>query len=323
MLDRPATAIAAIPRDLPTGARLPMIVLLPGGEHTKQKHDHGCWAWWSDFRLGDIETALRRGTLSRADFRGPVRDEDIAQWNKMLGESPYRGSVIVTPFVINRQTQIIPHGTMITPFLRQLVERARRELPVLATRESTALAGVSVGGLWSLYCGSSLSDLFGTLLGVQPYTEDYERLLRKTIKARTTSQRIRIVTALGDRLRTTNVHLVKGLQADGIAVEVAEYPGYHNRDFAAGSGGIDMMLTLDRSLERSAPVVASTDAGVVASAAPSTSSSAAPQATIAPPSIAPPPPPRKSRLGWFLGAAGIGVVATIAIVLRRRVTSGS
>jgi hypothetical protein len=191
MLDRPATAIAAIPRDLPVGARLPLIVLLPGGEHTKQKHDRGCWAWWSDFRLGEVETALRRGSLSRADFNGPVRDEDIAQWNRTLGEGRYRGSVIVTPFVINRQTNIVPHGTMVTPFLRQLVERARAELPVIPTREATALAGVSVGGLWTLYCGSMLADLFATLVAVQPFTEDLDRLLRKTIKARSAPQRVR------------------------------------------------------------------------------------------------------------------------------------
>jgi hypothetical protein len=310
MLGRNAKVIAAIPRDLPSGTKLPMAVLLPGGIHGKQPPDRGCWAWWSDFHLGDTLATLRRGHIESNDAQGLLNDAQLAAMNATLAAHPWQPMVIVTPWVLSRQTNPVPHGEMVTPFLRQLVERARAELPVIATRESTALAGCSVGGLWSMYCGAQLSDWFSTLVAVQPFTEDLERLLRKTLKARTAPQRLRMVTALQDRLRPMNVKLAGLLEKDGIDLELVEYPGDHNWKFPAGPGGLDMLMTIDAALERPAPAVA---------LAPSPAPAPAPSPAIASaPVSAPAPAASPSRTPWLVAGAASALAVAFALSRRRR-----
>lgn len=243
-----STAVVAIPKDLPPGGRLPLVVLLPGGHHNMQRHDKGCWGWWFEYKLGEIETALRRGNLTNKDFWALGRPHEIEQFNSYLEATPYRGAVIVTPWVVGRQLDPAPHGAMVAAFLRDLVERARKELPVLDTRESTGLGGMSSGGLWAIHAGSACSDLFGTLVATQPFTEDLVKPLRAAVNARAMPQRLRMVTSLNDHQRDSTIELSQALLTDKIEHEFYEYLGAHSAAFAAGPGGLDAMLTFDRAL---------------------------------------------------------------------------
>lgn len=244
----PSTAIAAVPKGLAPGERLPLVILLPGGHHNMQRHDKGAWGWWSEYRLGEIDAALRRGDLTQDDFRHLARPRDLEWFNSLLAVTPYRGAVFVTPWVVGRQLEPAPHGTMVAEFLRDLVARAREELPVHASREATGLGGMSSGGLWTLYSGSMCSDLFGTLVATQPFTEDLVKPLRAAVNARAMPQRLRMVTSDYDHQRQSTVELSEALHADGVAHDLVEYMGPHSAGFAAGPGGLDAMLVFDRSL---------------------------------------------------------------------------
>ena len=246
--DGNTTAIAAIPRDLAPGLRLPLVVLMPGGHHNMQRHDTGCWGWWSEYRLGEIDGALRRGTLSNQDFRALARPSDLELFNAYLANTPYRGAVLVTPWVVGRQLDPAPHGAMVGAFLRDLVARAREELPVHQDRASTGLGGMSSGGLWALHAGASCSDLFGSVVATQPFTEELVKPLRAAVTARAHPQRLRMVTSVDDHQRKSTVELSEALHADGIAHDLVEYLGAHSAAFAAGPGGLDALLTFDRSL---------------------------------------------------------------------------
>lgn len=244
----PSTAIVGIPRDLAPGDRLPLVVLLPGGHHNMQRHDQGCWGWWSEYRLGELDEALRRGAVDDTDFRRMARPRDLELFNAALASTPYRGAVYVTPWVVGRQKVLAPHGAMVTPFLRDLVERARAELPVLPLREATGLGGMSTGGMWTLYSGPALADLFGTLIATQPFTEELLRELRAALRGQTAPQRLRMVTSDHDHQRDPTYELAAALRADGIEHELFEYHGGHSALFAAGPGGLDALLHFDRAL---------------------------------------------------------------------------
>jgi len=246
--DGASSAVVAIPKDLPAGARLPLVVLLPGGHHNMQRHDKGCWGWWFEYRLGETETALRRGHLTNKDFWALGRESEIEQFNEYLAATPYRGAVIVTPWVVGRQLDPAPHGAMVAAFLRDLVERCHRELPVIGTREATGLGGMSSGGLWAIHAGAACSDLFGTLVATQPFTEELVRPLRAATNARVHPQKLRMVTSENDHQRDSTLELSRVLGEDGIAHELHEYRGAHSAAFAAGPGGLDAMLTFDRAL---------------------------------------------------------------------------
>jgi iron(III)-salmochelin esterase len=246
--DGNTTAIVGVPRDLAPGARLPMVILLPGGHHNMQRHDKGCWGWWSEYRLGEIDAALRRGTLNEKDFRLLGRANEIELFNEYLATTPYRGAILVTPWVVGRQLDPAPHGAMVAAFLRDLVARAREELPVLATRDATGLGGMSSGGLWALHAGSTCSDLFGTVVATQPFTEELVKPLRAAVTSRVHAQKLRIVTSVDDHQRKSTVELSQALVSDHIEHELIEYLGAHSAGFAAGPGGLDALLSFDRYL---------------------------------------------------------------------------
>lgn len=243
-----STAVVAVPKDLQPGLRLPLVVLLPGGHHNMQRHDKGCWGWWSEYRLGEIDAALRRGNLGLKDFRDLGRPSDLEHFNGLLENTPYRGSILITPWVVGRQLDPAPHGAMVAEFLRELVARARDELPVLPTRDATGLGGMSSGGLWALHAGAACSDLFGTVVATQPFTEELVKPLRAAVTGRKQPQRLRMVTSEYDHQRKSTVELSEALHADGIEHDLVEYPGAHSAGFAAGPGGLDALLVFDRAL---------------------------------------------------------------------------
>lgn len=248
-----STAVVATPRDLAPGARLPMAILLPGGHHTMQRHDQGCWGWWSEYQLGDAETALRRGELTRADFKGMGLERHRRAMNELLASRAYRGMVLVTPWVVGRAAWPASNGRQVTSFLRQLVTRARAELPVLATRDATGLGGMSTGGLWTLWSGTACADLFGTLVALQPYTEDLVPQIRQQIAARNGVQRIRMMTSDYDHQRESTLALSDKLTVDGVAHELVDSSGPHSAEFAGGPGALDALLTFDRALRGERP----------------------------------------------------------------------
>lgn len=244
----PNTAVVAVPKDLAPGELRPLVILLPGGHHNMQKHDKGCWGWWSEYRLGEVDAALRRGHVDAKDFRGLARARDLELFNTVLAAQPYRGAVLVTPWVVGRQLDPAPHGAMVRAFLRELVARARDELPVIPSREATGLGGMSSGGLWTIYAGSACSDLFGTLVATQPFTEELLKPLRGAVRERAMRQRLRMVTSDTDHQRDPTLELSAALAADGVEHELVEYAGPHSAGFAAGPGGLDAMLVFDRAL---------------------------------------------------------------------------
>ncbi|MGZ3423649.1 MAG: hypothetical protein ACXVEE_37655, partial [Polyangiales bacterium] len=250
---RPTPAVVALPKDLAPNTKLPLAILLPGGEHTMQKREHGCWAWWSDFGLGEMDTAMRRGTLTDADLHGFADETQRASLNARLALHPYRGMAIVTPFLLRRQTELGPHGAMNLPFLRMLVERCRKELPVSTDRMSTGLGGVSATGLWALWLGAQLDDLFSTVVAVQPYTDGYEKTLKKVIESRKQPQRLRVITSTGDKLHAPALKLIEDLRKKGTSIDHASYPGPHEPKFVQGTGGAEMLLSLTELLTAPAP----------------------------------------------------------------------
>jgi predicted esterase len=244
-------AIAAVPRDLAPGERAPLIVLLPGGHHMNQRYDVGVWGWWSEYLLGEAMTALRAAPpLTSKHFWDYALPAQVEKFDAAVRKTPWRHAIVVTPWVVGRQTELEPHGAMIVPFLRDLVARVRRELPVIPTREATGLGGMSAGGMWALYCGARLSDQFGSVIAIQPYTVGLVAPLAEAIEARPhgRAQRVRILTSEDDHQRESTCELAFQLRAAGVELELDEYRGLHRWEFAAGPGIYDTLLHFDRWL---------------------------------------------------------------------------
>jgi hypothetical protein len=242
-------AIAAVPRDLPPGARAPLVILLAGGHHMMQRFDVGCWGWWSEYLLGEAMTTLRGAPpLTSRNFWDYALPAQVARYDAAVRAVPWRHAIIVTPWVVGRQWELEPHGGMILPFLRDLIDRARVELPVVPTREATGLGGMSAGGMWSLYCGAQLADRVSSVIAIQPYTVGLVSPLAAAVLARPRAQRLRILTSEDDHQRESTCELAYELRSAGVELELDEYRGLHRWEFAAGPGILDSLLHFDRWL---------------------------------------------------------------------------
>ncbi len=330
---KPSTAVVGIPKDIPAGTKLPLVVLLPGGHSNWQPHDAGCWCWWSEYDLGGCETALRRGTLDAKDFQDWARPEELVTFNANLAKKPYQGVIVATAWCLTRDYVLEANGKMNSEWLHQLVERCRIELPVIPTREATGLGGMSSGALWALYCGAQCEDIFGAVDACQPYTRDLVQVLRRAVNARKTDQKLRIIGATEDRLRIPTNELVSALRTDGVPFEYYEYLGQHNQRFAAGPGGIETLFHFDRALrgqrdDGTSIVPEVVDAGAGAGADAGAGAGAGADAGAggdasagASASVPPPPPPTPPKRNVWLGVGAIAaatvVTATAVGVLKR------
>lgn len=318
-------AVAAVPRDLPKGGRAPLVILLPGGHHMMQRFDVGCWGWWSEYLLGEAMTVLRRAPpLTSRHFWDYALPAQLARFDAAVRAVPWRHAVIVTPWVVGRQSELEPHGGMIVPFLREVIDRARAELPVLQTREATGLGGMSAGGMWAIYCGAQLAERVASVIAVQPYTVGLVAKLTAATLARPRAQRLRVLTSEDDHQREATCELAFSLRAAGVELELEEYRGLHRWEFAAGPGVLDSLLHFDRwargeELDGSRPFARHDGAREpLVSAAPAPRPRAEPSASA----NAPPPPaaPRLAvRRSWPAIAASLAAVASAgALVAGRR-----
>jgi len=161
---------------------------------------------------------------------------------------------------------------------------------------------VSAGGVWALWLGAQLDDLFSSVVAVQPYTDGYEKTLHKVLRARTRAQSIRVITSSGDRLHGPAVEFVEKAKKEGIAIDRETYAGQHEPLFARGPGGFEVLTSLDRTLARAAPIA---------------------PAPAPAPALAPAPAPAyrapRSHLWPFVALSGLGVAGgALAYWLRQR-----
>lgn len=254
----PMRAVVLLPRHRSPTDRFPLLIAFHGSGESLRGAERGAWGWARDYELGASDLALRRSHLSRDAFLDLVDEPRLAALRGDLHRQPYRGLVVVTPYTPNVLTS---DGG---PSLQQafddvvvntIVARARRELPVLATREATGIDGVSLGGLHSLWIGLGHPDVFGAVGSLQAAVRNRQEQVADRYVASPTrpSQRIRLVTSDGDPLRPDNELLSETFRARGIVHEMRVVRGPHDYVFNRGPGGIEMLLFHDRALRGETP----------------------------------------------------------------------
>jgi len=248
----PLRAVVMLPRDLPPGTRLPLLVALHGWGEAVRGVERGVWAWPRDYELGASDRALRRSPFARDAFLGWVSSSRYAVLRRDLAARPYRGVVVVAPYTPDYMEEanagrVPAYAEWI---VQQLVPRARRELPVLTTREATGIDGVSLGGLVALETGFLHPQTFGVVGSLQAAVLGRtDRVLARWQASPTRpAQRLRLLTSRGDPLRGANEALHGALTVRGVAHDWRVVEGPHDYVFNRGAGGVEMLLFHDRAL---------------------------------------------------------------------------
>jgi len=222
----------------------------------------GARGWVDDYELGRAMTRLKSPPLMREDFRGFVDDARLARLNASLVARPFRGLIVVCPWVpdilSNRDRgnldAALPFGTFV---VEQLLPRVISETPALDDRASTGIDGVSLGGRASLVVGFAHADRFGAIGTLQAALQDNEA---PAIAARSRAAlshgplRLRLVTSDRDPFAPAIAQLHRAFDEGRIDHEYLVIPGPHDYAFNRGPGGIEMLVWHDRVLRGEPPL---------------------------------------------------------------------
>jgi hypothetical protein len=255
-------ALAVFPRGDDTAARYPVLVALHGRGESVRGVETGARGWMDDYELGRSIARLKSPPLLREDFRGFVDDARLARINASLAERPYRGLVVVCPWVPDilagpdrsNLDAALPFGSFVAD---DLLPRVIAELPARADRSATGIDGVSLGGRASLVVGFAHADRFGAVGTLQAAVQDSEA---PALAARARAAlakgplRLRLVTSDRDPFAGAIAQLHLAFEGAQIDHEYLVIPGPHDYAFNRGPGGIEMLLWHDRVLRGEVPL---------------------------------------------------------------------
>jgi iron(III)-salmochelin esterase len=258
----PEKALALVPRRNDAAQRYPVLVALHGRGESVRGIEVGARGWVDDYDLGRAIARLSSPPLMREDFRGFVDDARLARINASLAARPYRGLVVVCPWVPDilsygdraNLDAALPFGNFV---VEQLLPRVVAETPAQDERAATGIDGVSLGGRAALVVGFAHADRFGAVGTLQAALQDNET---NAIAARARAGlshgplRLRLVTSDRDPFAGAIAQLHIAFDEGHIDHEYLVIPGPHDYAFNRGPGGIEMLVWHDRVLRGEPPL---------------------------------------------------------------------
>ncbi len=250
-------AVMLVPRWGDGGERFPVLVALHGRGEAVRGVDAGAYGWLRDYGLGRAIERLRSPPLSATDFAGFVDERRLDRINASLRERPFRGLVVVCPWVPDLLTDrdrnnldaAVPFGDFVVD---HLLARARSASPALEGPASTGIDGVSLGGRVALLVGLAHGDRFGAVGTLQPAVQEREArsLSQRATAARTLNPKlkVRLLTSDKDYFRGPVAALSEALASARLDHEHLVVVGPHDYAFNRGPGGVEMLLWHDRVL---------------------------------------------------------------------------
>jgi len=234
-------------------ARFPVLVALHGHGEAIKGPERGALGWPDDYALVRALERVCAPPLTSADFEGFVTDAHLAEVNAELAARPWRGLVVVCPYLpdldLRKDDVLVDYGKFVAS---AILPRVAREMPARAGSASTGIDGVSLGGAVALRAGLALPETFGAVGALQPAIADDQIAglveLARAARAKRPSLALRVTTSTDDVYRKV-VHALDDAWRDaGIAHDFSELPGPHDYPFNRGPGAYEMLLWQSRRL---------------------------------------------------------------------------
>jgi enterochelin esterase-like enzyme len=269
--------VVAIPEGGAPDQKWPVLVAFHGRGESLRGAKRGARGWIDDYALPKTTRRLARPPLTEQDLLGFVTAEHLTELNHELAATPYRGLIVVCPFLpdILRNGRAEADGKLLAGFVvDELLPRVYRETPAIGTPASTGIDGVSLGGRAALMVGFERPEAFGAIDALQPALDDEElgrfAELAQNARAKNPMVALRLLTSDEDYFLEPTRALSHLLGVRGIAHRLDVVAGTHSYEFNRGPGGYEMLLFHDRAL-RAAPAPSPSPAPSSSSAAPSSS----------------------------------------------------
>jgi predicted esterase len=248
-------AIVLVPRDIPTGVRVPLLLLLHGLGETKSE-DAGVRAWIDRYGLVSCHTRLKHPPVAPETSRGDLTVEHARQISDELARRPFDGrTVLVCPFTPNVWRLPDPRQALdrYADWIAEvLLPEVRAKTPADASPARAGIDGCSLGGFIGLEVFLRRPQLFAAWGGVQSALGEANapsianRLAGALANAG--PRLLHVETSTGDAFYRANLALARELKKKGIPHDLAVLPGPHDQPFLREAGTLEMLLWHDRAL---------------------------------------------------------------------------
>jgi hypothetical protein len=248
-----ARAVVVIPTWAAKDAQFPVLIALHGRGEALKPPAEGAMGWPRDYAMVRAIDRLRAPPLRESDYEGFVDPARLAETNASLAAQPFRGLVVVCPWLPDLRPAATADIAMYSRYLVDtLLPRVHADTPALRAPESTGIDGVSLGGIAALRIGLTCPDRFGAVGGIQPAIGDGQysewTALAQAARALRPGLRLRLLTSREDYFRDAVTALSAAWRAGGVPHDFSESPGPHDYVFNRGPGSIELLLWHDRSL---------------------------------------------------------------------------
>jgi hypothetical protein len=248
-------AVTIVPAWTPADERLPMLFALHGRGEALKGPALGVMGWPKDYALLRAIERVCAPPLTEGDFETFVEPQRLASHNEALAKRQFAGLVILCPYSpdvdLRKPEQMREYSDYVT---KVVLPRAKKELPVLGTKASVSIDGVSLGGALALRIGLGNPDIFGAVGTLQPAIGEDQvpefTDLAKAARAKNPSLHVRLLTSKDDYFKRAIKSASQAWKAARIDHDFEELPGPHDYPFNRGPGAIEMLLWHDRLLAR-------------------------------------------------------------------------
>ncbi len=227
--------------------RFPVLVALHGRGEALKGPELGALGWANDYALVKALDRVCTPPLASDDFEGLVEDAHLREINASLAAKPWRGLVVVCPYLpdidLRRDADILDYGKFVASVL---LPRVVSEMPAIAGPASTGIDGVSLGGAVALRAGLAAPDAFGAVGALQPAIDDARVAdlvaIAQVARSKRPGLALRITTSHEDYYRDVTHALDTAWKGAGVAHDFAELPGPHDYVFNRGPGAYEMLM---------------------------------------------------------------------------------
>jgi iron(III)-salmochelin esterase len=251
----PTEVVVVVPKGASSTRRMPVLIALHGQGESRKPPALGARGWPDDYGMERAFVRLAAPPLTASDFGRMIDDARLARFNESLKKRPFRGVIVVCPYLPDRfgQKRMFDNSAAYGDFLIDTVlSRVYKETPAVGTPAATGIDGVSLGGRVSVLLVLSHPEVFGAVGGTQPAfgLHHVGALVDRVEQARVKRPglRFRLLSSKRDRFRDLTLALSKALEKKGQPHQVDIVRGDHSYEFNRGPGVFEMLLYYDRIL---------------------------------------------------------------------------
>lgn len=230
--------------------KYPLVIAFGGAGECAKTPRQGALAWLLYYKLDDAVAALGTSRLETENFRGLVSPAHLADFNRKLKKTPYRGVILACP----SSPLLTAGGGPEQPDYEEFI--MDELLPALKSRyrvidDAVGVDGVSMGGARAMYYGLKYPEIFSTIGSSQgafgPYMDLYAHLADRN-ESMLKKRPIQLVTSDKDVLAPHVERMHRMLSARNIPHSYLILTGPHDYIFNQGPGSISLLVFHDRAL---------------------------------------------------------------------------